>query len=437
MMKRIFRVGLTAFGILLIHAVSIAQDEKTKLPDTLTLEYALSLADESHPLLMLREADIRQAQAEQAIVASRTDLEVNVEGRLRYVDPPAAYPNLSHNDSAIALIVRKDLYDFGLQEARNKAAQAEVVATQDAYLDARAQRRLVILARYFDVLLADLQFNRYNEEMAVEYVSFDRMRKRKQVGEISDYQVKKQEARYQQVRYLKVAAENAQRRTRALLAEALNHPGELPSDLAKPDLAVLKRPVPDYDELLALAMAHNYKIKSLLGKLDAAEQQVAAARVSENPKLVGEVGAYDYARDYIGTYDKYRAGVYVTIPLFRGSRTDAKTAKAQAMLYSVRAQLDDTRNQIRQHLLDTWLELQSLQARRQEMKALRDYRELNLDRSRSLYEMEVTTDLGDAMVQITEAEYLSAKADYNMAEAWMRLDILTGQLQLAQTKLKP
>ena len=51
--------------------------------------------------------------------------------------------------------------------------------------------------------------------------------------------------------------------------------------------------------------------------------------------------------------------------------------------------------------------------------------------------MEVTTDLGDAMVQITEAEYLSAKADYNMAEAWMRLDILTGQLQLAQTKLKP
>ena len=287
------------------------------------------------------------------------------------------------------------------------------------------------------MLLADLQFNRYNEEMAVEYVSFDRMRKRKQVGEISDYQVKKQEARYQQVRYLKVAAENAQRRTRALLAEALNHPGELPSDLAKPDLAVLKRPVPDYDELLALAMAHNYKIKSLLGKLDAAEQQVAAARVSENPKLVGEVGAYDYARDYIGTYDKYRAGVYVTIPLFRGSRTDAKTAKAQAMLYSVRAQLDDTRNQIRQHLLDTWLELQSLQARRQEMKALRDYRELNLDRSRSLYEMEVTTDLGDAMVQITEAEYLSAKADYNMAEAWMRLDILTGQLQLAQTKLKP
>ena len=424
-------------GILATHAASAAQDEKTKLPDTLTLEYALSLADESHPQLMLREAAIRQAQAEQAIVDSRTDFEVNLEGRLRYVTPPDDYPNLSHDDSNVAVTIRKDLYDFGLQEARSSAAQAEVAASQDAFLDARAQRRLVILARFFDVLLADLQFNRYNEEMAVEYVSFDRMRKRKQVGEISDYQVKKQEARYQQVRYRKVVAENDQRRTRALLAEALNHPGQLPSELAKPDLTVLTRKVPDYDDLLALTLANNYKLKSLHGKLDAAKQQVAVARASENPRLFGEVGAYDYARDQLGGYDKFRAGIYVTIPLFTGSRTDAVTAKAQAQVYSIQAQLEDTQNQIQQRLLDTWLELQSLQARRQEMKTLRDYRDLNLDRSRSLYEMEVTADLGDAMVQITEAEYLSDQADYKMAEAWMRLDILTGQLKLAQTKLNP
>ena len=317
-----------------------------------------------------------------------------------------------------------------------KAARAEVAASQYAFLDTRAQRRLVIMQRFFDVILADLQFNRYNEEMAVEYVSFDRLRKRKKAGEVSDYKVKKQEARYQQVRYLRVAAENEQRRTRALLAEALNHPGELPSELAKPDLSVLKRKIPDYDDMLALAMAHNYKLKALHDKLEAAQQQVAAARASDNPKLVGELEAYDYAR-HLGGYDKYRAGISVKIPLFTGSRTDAQTARAQARLYNIRAQLQATQSQIRQQLLDTWLELQSLQARRQEMKTLRDYRDLNLDRSRTLYEMEVTADLGDAMVQITEAEYLSTQADFKMAEAWKRLDILTGQLKLAQTNMNP
>lgn len=435
-MKIIFRVGYIALGIFAAHAASAAQDDKAKLPDTLTLEYALSLADEPHPQLMLREADVRQAQAEQAIVDSSTNTEVNLEGRLRYVEPPDTFSYLSHNDSNVGITVSKELYDFGLQAARSKAAQAEVTASQYAFLDARAQRRLVIMQRFFDVVLADLQFSRYNEEMAVEYVSFDRMRKRKQVGEVSDYQVKKQEARYQQVRFLRVAAENEQRRTRALLAEALNHPGQLPSELAKPDLAILKRQLPDYDDMLTLALEHNYKIKSLRGSLDAAEQQVAAARASDNPKLIGEVEAYDYARD-LGSYDKFRAGITLKIPLFAGSRTDAQTAKAQARLYNLQAQLADTENQIRQRLLDTWLELQSLAARRQEMKTMREYRDLNLDRSRALYEMEVTADLGDAMVQITEAEYLSAQADYKMAEAWTRLDILTGQLKLAQTKQNP
>ena len=433
MMKIYFRVGFAALGILATNVVSAAQEAKAKLPDTLTLEYALSLADEPHPQLMLREADMRQAQAEQAIVDSGTDTQVSLEGRLRYVEPPDTFSYLSHNDSNVGITIRKDLYDFGLQDARIKAAQAEVAASQYAFLDARAQRRLIIMQRFYDVILADLQFSRYNEEMAVEYVSFDRLQKRKDVGEVSDYQVKKQEARYQQVRYLRVAAENEQRRTRALLAEALNHPGELPSELAKPDLTILKRQVPDYDDLLAMALEHNYKIKSLRDKVDAAEQQVAAARAGENPKLVGEVEAYDYARE-LGSYDKFRAGIAIKIPLFAGSRTDAQTAKAQARLYNIRAQLQDTQNLIRQRLLDTWLELQSLQARRQEMKVLRNYRDLNLDRSRALYEMEVSTDLGDSMVQITEAEYLSAQADYKMAETWTRLDILTGQLKLAETK---
>lgn len=435
MMKKFFRFGYIVLGIFATHAVSAVQDDKTKLPDNLTLEYALNLADEPHPQLMLREADIRQAQAEQAIVDSSTDTEVSLDGRLRYVEPPDAFSYLSHNDSSIGLTISKKLYDFGEQDARHKAAQAEVSATQYAFLDARAQRRLVIMQRFFDVILADLQFNRYNEEMAVEYVSFDRLRKRKEAGEVSDYQVKQQETRYQHVRYLRYAAENEQRRTRALLAESLNHPGELPSDLAKPNLTVLKRKLPDYDDLLVLAMDHNYKLKALRDELEAAEQQVAAARASNNPKLIGEVEAYDYARD-LGSYDKFRAGVSIKIPLFAGSRTDAQTAKAQARLYNLRAQFQETQNQIRQRVLDTWLQLQSLAAHRQEMKSLRDYRDLNLDRSRALYEMEVTADLGDAMVQVTEAEYLSAQADYQMAEAWTRLDILTGQLKLAQTNLK-
>jgi len=436
MMKDNFRLACCLLGVLTVPSAMAGPADREELPDTLTLEYALSLADQNHPQLMLSEAQVHQAQAELALVDSSTDTQVNLEGRLRYVEPPRSYSFLSHNDSNISLTITKPLYDFGLKQARDKAALAEISASQYAYLDVRAQRRLVIMRRFFDVILADLQFNRYNEEMAVEYVGFDRLRKRKAAGEVSEYDVKKKEVQYQHVRYLRYSAENDQRRTRALLAEALNHPGELPSNLAKPDLSILKRKIPDYDEMLALAMQHNFRLKALQDKLTAAQQQVAAARASDNPQLIGELGAYEYARD-LGGYDRLRAGISIKIPLFSGDRTDAQTAMAQAKLYGIKAQLESSQSQIRQGLLDTWLELQSLQARRQEMKTLNDYRELNLDRSRALYNMEVTADLGDAMVQITESEYLSRQADYQMAEAWTRLDILTGQLKLTQSKENP
>lgn len=435
MNKLYFRFSCVVLGIFAVQLAVSAQPEKNKLPETLTLKYALSLADAPHPQLMLQQANLQEAEAQQAMVDSDNDTQVALRGRLRGVQPPDTYSYLSHNDSAVSLTVTKELYDFGRQEARSKAAKASVSANQYAFLDARAGRRLLIMQRYFNVILADLNYNRYNEEMAVAYVSYDRLRKRMEAGERSSYQVKKQEAEYQRVRYLKVVAESDQRRTRAMLADALNHPGELPSDLATPDLSVLKRKLPDYDELITKAMAHNFKIKALQDQLLAAQQQIAAARASNNPSLYGEVGVYDYARD-LGGYDKYRAGIYLKMPLFAGSRTDAAVADAQAKLYRVQAELKGARMQLQQQVLDTWLDLQNLEARRQQMKVLGSYRDLNLDRSRALYEMEVTADLGDSMVKVTESEYLTKKADYETAEAWMRLDILTGQLKLPDDNSK-
>lgn len=429
MKKLYFRFSCIVLSVFAVQHAMSAPTEGNKLPDTLTLKYALSLADAPHPQLMLQQSKLQEAQAQQAMVDSDNDTQIALEGRLRGVQPPNTYSYLSHNDSAVSLTVTKELYDFGRQAARSRAAQATVSANQYAFLDARARRRLLIMRRYFNVILADLNYSRYNEEMAVAYVSYDRLRKRMKVGERSNYQVLKQEAEYQRVRYLKVVAENQQRRSRALLANALDHPGELPNDLARPDLSILKRKLPDYDALLVKAMAHNYKIKALQDELMAAQQQVAAARAGNNPRLYGEVGVYDYARD-LGGYDKYRAGIYIKVPLFAGSRTDAAVADAQAKLYRVQAELKGARMQLRQQLLDTWLNLQNLKARRKQMQVLNTYQDLNLDRSRALYEMEVTADLGDSMVKVTESEYLAKKADYEMAEAWMRLDILTGQLKL-------
>ena len=54
------------------------------------------------------------------------------------------------------------------------------------------------------------------------------------------------------------------------------------------------------------------------------------------------------------------------------------------------------------------------------------HRDLYLDRSRAIYEMEVKTDLGDAMVRLSEAQLADARNRFARALAWERLKVLTG-----------
>ena len=74
------------------------------------------------------------------------------------------------------------------------------------------------------------------------------------------------------------------------------------------------------------------------------------------------------------------------------------------------------------------MELEVLELQREEMRALGEYRELYLDRSRALYEMEVQSDIGDAQAKISDYHYRKTETEYRIAVAWAQLDALRGRL---------
>jgi hypothetical protein len=88
--------------------------------------------------------------------------------------------------------------------------------------------------------------------------------------------------------------------------------------------------------------------------------------------------------------------------------------------------------EVRQLVLDLWLEIQNLRARAGELEILGESRDLDLDLRRSRYEFEVASDLGDAMTEISDYRLQKAENDYQLALAWARLDALTGRLLNAQ-----
>jgi len=398
----------------------------TSLPEPLTLEYALSLADDMTPDIQQRQADVMAAEAGLREAESFSGFNAYLEARALWIEPAAVAIDQSDEDHRLGLIANKTLYDFGRSRAAESAANYTLSASQIQFASARRLHRILIMQRFFEVLLADLQFYRYNEEMAVVFIDMDRMKDRRELGQASDLDVLEKEVEYQRIRHLRYKSENEQRRTRARLAQALNRPGNLPSTVAMPELKHLERKLAEVKAYQMAALENNPTVRALRLQVAAAEQAVTQARSSNNPRLTGQLEAYSYERE-LGSSDKWRAGVILEVPLWTGGTSDASIATAQAGLYRNRARLREIEINIEQTILETWLDLDALRIRLQEMQTTADYRELYLDRSRALYEMEVKADLGDAMVRVSEAERNLRKIQFDITLGWERLEALVGQ----------
>lgn len=423
--------GVISLALLILSSFTllnaVANDEVEKLPEPFTLEQAVAYADRHHPELALSESQLRQAEAGILQADADDDLEVRVQVLAQWIDPAENSPFQESDNHRLSLLLDKPLYDFGLQSTKKEQASKNLQAQQYFYIDTRQKRRLAIMRRFFDVLLADLNFYRYNEEMATAFVQLDKLRDRFELGQVSELEVLKQQVEYQKMRRLRLASQNNQRLTRNALALSLGNPNLIPDTVTKPELAVLNKKIPEVEELQKQALTNNLTIKSLHSRLQAAQQAVEMARQSDNAVIKGQFEAHAYSRE-TGSTDAWRAGVLLEIPLSQGGRTDATVARRKAELYEIQSLLEKTEMDVQQRVLNLWLELESMQAKREEMRALTDYSELYLDKSRALYEMEVRSTLGDAMITVTKAQYEALKADLDMAYAWAKLDALTGNM---------
>lgn len=421
MLRRVRVLLLAACGV--VPCMAIAEEE---FPETITLEYALQRAETNHPDIEQARAAVELAESERLEAESLTGTNVAIKARLRYVEPNDIVVDQTHNDSSVGLFVNKNLYDFGRSDAANRAASSAIRGEKINLGTAHNSRRLDIMRHYFDVILADLEYLRDNEDMATAFVSLDKARDRRELGLLSDVELLDFENRYQLLRLKRYRSDNKQRSSRAALAVAMNQPGKLPATLTQPVLPSLKRKLPELEQLQKVARENNTALTAAKAQLQAAQARLDVARAGDGPVLSGEFEVSENNRS-VGTRDEARIGLQLNVPLSTGGKTRAQIAAQNAAVRSARAHLAKQRALIDQVVLETWLELANLAAQHQQAVAQLDYSELYLDQRRALYELETQTDLGDAMVQISEAQRHLQATEFDIAYQWARLDSLMGK----------
>lgn len=396
------------------------------LADTLTLKAALAAADSAHPDLLMAEADRDAAAADLDIANSQQDTRINLEGILRNGRPTIGVPDFT-SDNSVRLIARKTLYDFGRSSNAEQAAEFELKAREADLTTTLDQRRLDIMARYFDVLLADMQYTVDNELMAVYYVNYDQGKDRLAQGEISSVELAKLDSSYQDILLKRNASAQRQRITRAMLANAMNRPGVLPDDLEDPKLPGNQRALPDYQTLLPVMLHNNPRLHAQQELLAASQERISSLRAENGPTLDAEVEAADYSRPAT-TRNSYSAGLILSWPLYQGNRSDSRVARELARFNKLQAGAEKLKMDLTQALLETCLDITQLQSTaREAARKYTDYRDLQLERSRGLYELELKSNLGTSMSETSDATLRARRNEYQLALSFARLEALLGK----------
>lgn len=395
----------------------------------LTLSEALAAADAPHPDLSIAESDLALSLADRDLAGSRQDFNLFLDGALRTGQQPGEDWRA---DNVGRIVARKSLLDFGRTEQAVAAADHEIAARRAVLIDVRAARRIDLMARFFDVLLADLQYAADNEFMTVAFLQWDNARERFSLGQVTQPQLIELEARFQDLRERRATTALQQRASRQRLANAINRPDALPSELIEPALPGNEKKIPEYETVLAQVLLRNPTLLSLNAQISASDARIAAARSENRPTLDAEILGAAYSRESV-TRDQVSAGLLFNIPLYQGARIDSRVARERALRDRLLAQREKFKLSVTQTVLDTVQEIEWLRgsARPAADKQI-EYRDWALERSRAEYELEMRTNLGTSMAETQNALLRRKRVEYQLALALARLSALAGELPTLQ-----
>jgi outer membrane protein TolC len=361
--------------------------------------------------------------------------------RAAYLNPTSVYLNLVPravkrtgdplsepvNDSYARIGASRVLYDFGRTRTLKSIADMGLAGRRKLLDLIRHNHKIVVLERFLDVLLADRRYEVDNEEMTLSFLHYDRLREKRELfDEISEIDLAEAESGYREHFVRRTKSELQQQYTRLQLAIALGVPDHLPHDLLDPDLSAwTSRKIPEYGTLLMATLDSNPRLLALKDELAAATQQLEHAGIDLGPRLLGGLEFTEYAT-VRAARDDARATVRLQIPLFNGKLKRLETQEANLEL--IRAELDikSLENALREEVFRLVRDLTILRRDVDASASLEYFRDLYLDRSRTLYDLEVSTDLGDAQAKLLEANWYAMRAEFSTAITWARIDMLSG-----------
>jgi len=404
--------------LLIFSGVSFAQP----LPNPLTLEHVLKLANENNFAEKQQLLDIDSKKQQLTDWKNQYDTTARVDLQLaKRSDFDRAI-----NNSHAFIYLEKTLYDQSIEIGKS----AQISSIDDARLSLQQlqQNKSIQLARsFFDIVLADLSYETALQRLALSAIREGRIRDDYEIQSASEVALLEKQVDTQISQIQRIKAESKQIQTRAKLAQLLNIRYEdRPDEVVKPNYsAVFKKDLAEFS-FYQEKLKNNLKLKQLEQSLQAIKREISQQKsnlgiVINSSARLGEQG---YLREKNG---QWRAGLQLSMPFGTDANKDSKIS--QLLIQSKKKQLDiDTlQQQLLGQALEYYLELGALRQIHKALVIELDYRDLHLEKARANYEMEIKSDIGDAMTNYTDSERKLAENEFNYMITLKKLHHLIGE----------
>lgn len=417
------------FGLLgFLASVANADSELSHPQEPLTLAEALQFADTNHPHLNSAELSLQQAQTDIEFFSSSDRLKIDANFVARHVDR-ADYANDVRDDSYAQLQVSHPIYDFGRRQAATAESEIKLgLATHELEYQ-RQLRRLEIVESFLSVLHADLNYGVEDEKMTIAFLRFNRMREETDLfGSHSEVDVLEHETIYRERFLIRQQAGMERQTTRRQLGLSLGFVDYVPRDLISPDLsAYVTKEVPEYEELLEQVLTSSFAIKN--AKLEL-QQKEAAALVNSSkykPMISATIEATEWAEP-TGSRNSAAAFIQMRVPLYSGAERVTDRKRSELAIEQAQINLEKTEYELRMRVFELWKQLQLYHLDYAAAETRTTFRDQYMDRSRTLYELEERSDLGDAQAELLRSLYELQRIEHGITLIWAHLDVMLGKI---------
>jgi outer membrane protein len=437
-------------GIALVLAAAVPAGATARAAEPLTPDAAVALAVANHPLLRAADREVDAAAADGKLARSgwlpRLDLTLDWMrstnpvfvfasklGQERFAMSDFDLNALNRPDpftsAATRAVLRQNVWDAGRTRLHVRAADLGAAASTDSRARTRDEVAFGALRAFWDAVLAGRMLEVAKAAEDAARANADLAKRHEEAGLAVASDRMSAEVRLAEVRAMRIRAEQGIAVARAALRQALGLADDREFKLAPPPVEP-RALSDDVEARVAEALAGRPDLRSLDVRLRQAELGERIARSHRLPEI-GAGAQFEWnGRSLPGTDgSNWSAGLSVRVPVFDGTETGARVARASADRERLRALREAMAEGIRLEVRAAYAERTAAAERfKVSEKALLQAGEaLRIVRDRYDEGMAVMVELLGAETARTAAQGNRVAAARDLALSTAALDLATGR----------